>query len=298
MGQNRGAMRNPWLVLKVAAVTTAGLGLAAAGAGAVLVLGGFYDVAATRQHWQLTFTLLQTAKLHAVQRRARDLQEPPLADESMALRGAGCFRDKCVECHGAPGVARGAPGLSMQPLPPALVDAGRHWRARELYWVTRHGIRMSGMPAWEFRLRDEELWELVAFMQLLPELDGARYQEWMQRAAPAPACGTGSVRPPLPPVVVAAVRPDADRGRKALYQYACNACHTIPGITGAQVHVGPPLEGIGSRQFIAGKLLNTPGNMMRWLMHTQEVKPGTAMPQMGVDETDASDMAAYLARLR
>jgi cytochrome c2 len=91
---------------------------------------------------------------------------------------------------------------------------------------------------------------------------------------------------------------DVERGRKALYQHACSACHRIPGVTGSQVHVGPPLEGIGSRQLIAGTLPNTPGNMLRWIRQTQAVKPGTAMPQLGVPEPVARDMAAYLGTLR
>jgi mono/diheme cytochrome c family protein len=192
-------------VLLVAAVTTAVLGVAAAVVGAAVVLGGLYDVAATQQHWQPTYNLLQTAMQHSVKQRARDIVEPPLADEAMALRGAGCFRDKCVQCHGAPGVSPEEPGKSMQPLPGPLVDARRHWRPRELYWLTRHGIRMSGMPAWEFRLRDEELWELVAFMQRLPDLNAVQYADWSRRAPAAPACGAEALRAPATPVTVAAV---------------------------------------------------------------------------------------------
>lgn len=286
------------LVLLGAAATMAALALAAAAVGGAMVFGGFYDVAATQQHWQPTYDVLETAMRHSVRHQARAIEEPPLADEAMALRGAGCFRDRCVECHGAPGVAPGEPGKGMQPLPGPLVDARRHWRPRELYWVTRHGIRMSGMPAWEFRLQDQELWEIVAFLQRLPDLNATQYADWVRRAPPAPACGPGSTRPPIPPVTVASVAPDVERGRKALYQHACNACHVIPGVTGAAVYVGPPLEGIGNRQFIAGALPNTPDNMMRWLMQTQQVKPGTAMPQLGVDERDARDMAGYLATLR
>jgi cytochrome c2 len=88
------------------------------------------------------------------------------------------------------------------------------------------------------------------------------------------------------------------RGERALYQYACNACHTIPGITGSFPNVGPPLAGIASRSLIAGKLDNTPDNMVRWLLHTKEVAPQSAMPQMGVSEHDARDIAAYLGTLR
>jgi cytochrome c1 len=90
---------------------------------------------------------------------------------------------------------------------------------------------------------------------------------------------------------------DAQRGQRALFQYACNACHSIPGVTGAPVHVGPPLAGIARRTLIAGTLANTQENLALWLRETQHVKPMTAMPQLGVNEQDARDIAAYLARL-
>lgn len=281
-------------VLLVVAATTAALGLGAAVVAAAMVFGGLYDVASTTQHWQPTYSIVETAMRQSVRLRARDIAEPPLADEAMALRGAGCFRDKCVQCHGAPGVAQDDIGKSMQPLPGPLVDARRHWRARELYWLTRNGIRMSGMPAWEFRLREEELWELVAFMQRLPDLDAAHYADWMRRAPPEPACGG-----PAPAEAAAGSGPiDLERGRVALHQHACSACHVIPGVTGGQVHVGPPLDGIATRRLIAGTLPNTPQNMARWIMHTQQVKPGTAMPQLGVGAREAREMAAYLATLK
>jgi mono/diheme cytochrome c family protein len=291
-------MRNKKVLLAVAG-TTAALAVSAAAVGAAVIWGGLYDVAATQQHWQPTYSVLEATMRHAVRRRAADIAEPQLADEAMALRGAGCFRDKCEQCHGAPGVAPGDLGQSMQPLPGPLVDARRHWRPRELYWLTRHGIRMSGMPAWEFRLNEQELWEVVSFLQWLPDLNATQYADWRRRAPPTPACGAGSPRVPTPPVTIAAPgAPNVERGRQALYQHSCTACHTIPGVVGADVHVGPPLKGIASRQFIAGTLLNSPDNMVRWILHTQQVKPGTAMPQLGVAERDARDMAGYLATLK
>ena len=284
-------MRKAKLFLIVAA-TTAALAAAALLVAVWGVRAGVYDVAATQQHWQPVYSTLELAMRQSVRQRARDIVEPPLADERMALRGAGCFRDKCVQCHGAPGVAQGDIGQSLQPLPGPLVDAQRHWRPRELYWLVRHGIRMTGMPAWEYRLKDEEIWDLVAFMQHLPQLNATDYAQWMQRAPAAPACGRGSDMP-LPP----AAKVDAQRGRDALYQYACTACHRIPGTTGGEVFVGPPLAGFARREFIAGTLANTPDNLAHWLLHTQQVKPGTAMPQLGVTPQDARDIAAYLATL-
>jgi cytochrome c1 len=285
-------MRKKNLVLLTVAATL--LALAAGGAllAAVVVYGGLYNVASTRQHLQPTHTLLETAMRQSVRLRARDIDVPPLSDERMVLRGAGCFRDKCVQCHGAPGVAQGDIGKSMQPLPGPLVDARKHWRARELYWVTRHGIKMSGMPAWEFRLTDAELWAVVAFMQRLPDLNAQQYAGLMAQAPPTPACGQEMQAVPV------FATADAQRGKRAIHQYACNACHTIPGVTSSGPQVGPPLAGIGNRMLIAGVLANNPENLARWLRETQQVKPMTAMPQMGVTAQDARDMAAYLGTLR
>ena len=91
---------------------------------------------------------------------------------------------------------------------------------------------------------------------------------------------------------------DLDRGRMALTQYACHSCHVIPGITGSQIFVGPSLKGMGSRPMIAGKLINSPENMMRWIRYTQEVDPDNLMPDMGVSEQHARDMVAYLESLK
>ena len=285
-------MRKTNVLLTVAA-TVAAMLLGGVLVAAAVVYGGLYNVAASTQHLQPTFTVMETAMRQSVRLRARTIDVPPLADEQMVLRGAGCFRDKCVQCHGAPGVAQGDIGKSMQPLPGPLVDARRYWQPRELYWVTRHGIKMSGMPAWDRRLTEAELWSVVAFMQRLPDLSAQQYAEVVARAPAAPSCGASLPGAVLPPLLAG----DARRGRQALFQYACNACHSIPGVTGSKAQVGPPLEGIAGRSLIAGKLANTPDNMVLWLRKTQEVKPLTAMPQLGLTEQDARDIAAYLATL-
>jgi cytochrome c len=88
------------------------------------------------------------------------------------------------------------------------------------------------------------------------------------------------------------------RGKEVLRQYGCGSCHTIPGIRGANALVGPALEQIASRMYIAGVLPNTPENMLRWLQNPPAVDPLTAMPNVGVTEADARDMAGYLYTLR
>ena len=91
---------------------------------------------------------------------------------------------------------------------------------------------------------------------------------------------------------------DARTGRDAIRKYGCYACHTIDGVPGARGLVGPPLDGIGNRQFIAGELPNTPENLMRWIQHPRQVERGTVMPEMSVTEQDSRDIAAYLYTLR
>jgi cytochrome c2 len=90
---------------------------------------------------------------------------------------------------------------------------------------------------------------------------------------------------------------DARRGRKAIQQYACVTCHAIPGVVGSQAPVGPPLAHVAARSFIAGVLPNNAENMELWLIAPQDVKPGTAMPDLDMTPRDAKDIAAYLATL-
>ena len=82
---------------------------------------------------------------------------------ALAVRSAASYFDKCVQCHGGQRVAPGDIGRSMQPLPGSLVDASQHWRPKVLSWISRNGTEMSGMPAWQHRLPDNNLWALVAF---------------------------------------------------------------------------------------------------------------------------------------
>ena len=90
----------------------------------------------------------------------------------------------------------------------------------------------------------------------------------------------------------------AARGQLALRMYGCHACHSIPGVTGLQPQVGPPLAGFASAQLIAGRLANTHDNLVAWIRHPQRIDPKTAMPDQGVTQVHAEEMAAYLATLR
>ena len=91
---------------------------------------------------------------------------------------------------------------------------------------------------------------------------------------------------------------DPTRGRTAISRYGCATCHTIPGIRGADALVGPPLNQMASRSYIAGVLPNTPDNMIRWIENPPQVDHLTVMPNLGVSERDARDIAGYLYTLK
>lgn len=93
-------------------------------------------------------------------------------------------------------------------------------------------------------------------------------------------------------------RTEAHGAVHLIRSYGCGGCHEIPGVEGATGRVGPPLNGIGRRVFLAGMLRNEPQSMIRWLRDPQSVVPGNAMPNMGITEDDARTIAAYLATLR
>jgi len=89
----------------------------------------------------------------------------------------------------------------------------------------------------------------------------------------------------------------ADRGKIAIQTFGCGSCHTIPGVSTATGTVGPPLFFWSKRTYIAGEVPNTPDFLVRWIEVPQAIEPGTAMPNLGVPENAARDIAAYLYTL-
>src|SRR5690606_31661867 len=140
--------------------------------------------------------------------------------------------------------------LGLTPAPASLVGAAHQWSATETHWLIREGIKMSGMPAWRYRLSDEEIWNVVAFLKILPTLSVADYAQWEAQLPAADKFAKASAQPKS-----RGLKPgDALAGRKALQQYLCVTCHVIPGVVGANQHVGPSLAGLATRKYIAGVL--------------------------------------------
>jgi cytochrome c len=121
----------------------------------------------------------------------------------------------------------------------------------------------------------------------------SKYLVVMMLPLSLPACNDAEETSKL---LVAGSAPE--RGRAAIERYGCASCHTIPWIQGADALVGPPLDRIASRSYIAGVLENTRENMVRWVKDPPGVDPLTAMPNLRVTDDDARDIAAFLYTLR
>lgn len=251
---------------------------------------GIYNIAANVQHTAPVYSLLEYSMRKSVKLRSDDIKVPDLDDEQRIRNGLRHYRMHCLQCHGAPGISPDGAGFGMTPEPANLVATARDWAPAELYWVIRNGIKMTGMPAWEYRMSEQEIWDVVAFIERMPRLSPQEYEAWSAQVAPRS-------HPQVQQDRQSVSSGDARAGKRALHQYLCATCHQIPGVVAAHRHVGPPLNGIAKRTFIAGVLPNTPENMVRWLQDPKQFAPLSAMPNLGVTENDARDMAAYLATL-
>jgi cytochrome c len=91
---------------------------------------------------------------------------------------------------------------------------------------------------------------------------------------------------------------DPNHGKDLIRQYGCSTCHTIPGVPGADAQVGPSLDKLARRVYIAGKLDNSPPNLAAWIRDPRGIDPKTAMPNLGVTADDARDIETYLYTLK
>lgn len=148
----------------------------------LVIYSGEYNVAATKPHYRPVAWALQTAMENSVRDHAEGIEVPPLGDSAQVRAGFASFDAMCVTCHGAPGQERSAIGKGVLPEPPPLSEQVPHWTPAQLYWIVKHGIKMSAMPAFGPTHSDEQIWKIVAFLQRLPELSPEQYQAMKQAA--------------------------------------------------------------------------------------------------------------------
>jgi mono/diheme cytochrome c family protein/ketosteroid isomerase-like protein len=144
---------------------------------AVGVYSGVFNVAADDPHWGITVRVMETARERSIASHAKAITAPAnLDDAKLIASGAGEYAEMCVGCHLAPGMKDTEMRAGLYPQPPDLTSRGTQRSAAQQFWIVKHGLKMTGMPAWGLTHDDERIWSMVAFLQKLPELTPASYQ--------------------------------------------------------------------------------------------------------------------------
>src|SRR5207248_4427425 len=233
-------------------------------AGLLFMASGMYNIAADEPHFTLARWILQAGRTRSVEFRSRGMKIPNLRDPSLVRNGIVLYRKNCQPCHGGPGVAEEQIGRGINPKPPYLVIAANDWTDSQLFWITSHGLKMSGMPGFGARLSDKDRWAIVAFLRRMVLLSPADYERF------AAAADRGLSAEALDWVsnddygfAQLKAHGNSRKGRDLLSTYGCTTCHTIPGVGGG--YVGPPLTRFAERQYVAGLLVNVPATTVAWI---------------------------------
>jgi cytochrome c553 len=183
-------------------------------AGVVLV-SGVVPIKASSGHWQVTEWFLQFAKRRSVATQSILIDVPSLDDPALVAKGATHFDIACRPCHGSPDLRWPVVAQQMTPRPPDLASSVGRYDAAALFYIVRHGIKFTGMPAWPSQARSDEVWAMVAFLQSLPTLDAGEYERL--------------ARPSLPDPPYAPIQAIAAEVPRALVEH-CGRCHGADGL--------------------------------------------------------------------
>lgn len=170
-------MKTLKVIIALAVVAVVGIG--------VYIYSGAYNIGADVPHTAAVYWLAGTVREHSVSAHAQGIKVPPLNDPEMLMVGAGQYAAMCSGCHLAPGYDSNETREGLYPKPPKLYQGHGHIMSpAKTFWVIKHGIEMSGMPAWGKSHSDEELWAITAFVMQLPKLSAQQYKDIVAKAPP------------------------------------------------------------------------------------------------------------------
>ena len=152
----------------------------------VVVASGIFPVRASDGHWAITEAFLQFASKRSIQTNSLNVETKPLDEPGMMRLGAATYASNCAWCHGSPSEPYPTVASAMLPRPPHLVNAAIDWDNHELFYIAKHGIMLTGMPAWPTQARDDDIWPLVAFLHEMGNMDSQQYQLLLGRTAHEP----------------------------------------------------------------------------------------------------------------
>jgi mono/diheme cytochrome c family protein len=152
---------------------------------ALFVESGFYNIGADDHHTKAVLALITQLRDRSIESRLGEIKPQLEATPAMIKTGADRYAALCVGCHLAPGVAKSDLRTGLYPHPPNLAEENIQ-ESRRGFWVIKHGIKMSAMPAWGKTLNDAEIWDVVAFVRKMPSITPEEYQQLTQRPRAAP----------------------------------------------------------------------------------------------------------------
>ncbi|CAM8668837.1 MULTISPECIES: c-type cytochrome [Sphingobium] len=272
-------------------------GLLLAGAGLLFAWSGLMQVSASSGHWRVTDWFLHWAMRNSVRTYAAVQAPRDVTTDAGLVSAAGHFRQACQVCHGAPGVRPSPVMQAATPSAPDLARTADEWSDRELFWIIRHGVKFTAMPAWPAADRNDEVRRMVAFVRLLPRMTAAQYRTLTQvdeetavadvRPGLLSTCATchgadgrGRGQPDIPVIagqkpgyLLAALRDYADGSRSGAVMQAAAAALTIREMKALADHYAAlpglsekalsdrslPGTGIASRQLPACLSCHAPG---------------------------------------
>ncbi len=228
-----------------------------------VITTGFVDLAASTPHPPGWADLLHFVFKRSTAHNSADTAIPADLATTPVAKGAMLFDAVCANCHGRPGYGQNAIALSMRPRPQYLGAVVGGMADRDLFWVVKHGVKYSAMPAWPTQARDDEVWTIVAFLRQLPKLDAASYARLIAPAAmiaqpliAGPIAGRAGAMPVTPLDQTSIARPAIGFGGQSLAANGmalCTGCHgndAVPPRSG-----GIPALGLLNPETISAALL-------------------------------------------
>lgn len=143
----------------------------------IFIYSGMYNISAMVHHDKLTLWMMNTVRDNSIKHNADNkIKMPDLSDDSLIKMGFVHYREMCVSCHGAPGINQNEFAEGLYPNPPMLSKVANDWTPQQLFWITKNGLKMTGMPAFGPTHTDDMIWAIVAFTKKLPTLSKEEFQ--------------------------------------------------------------------------------------------------------------------------
>ncbi|TAL73442.1 MAG: cytochrome c [Rhodanobacter sp.] len=142
---------------------------------------GSYDIGADAPHWKVTARLIGVLRERSIDTRLAGIKVPQLDDPTLVTEGAAHYSEMCTQCHLAPGMTDSETRAGLYPQPPKLTKFAPD--PAEAFWIIKHGIKMSAMPAWGKTHDDQKIWAMVAYLQQQPKMSAERYHQLTAHAA-------------------------------------------------------------------------------------------------------------------